>query len=52
MLTFNEYLSNVKALSFGKKVGKNVYVLWPDLKEESALLSVHIPVKTATDSGF
>jgi hypothetical protein len=39
MLTFNEYLSNVKALSFGKQVGKNVYVLWPDLKDESALLS-------------
>jgi len=39
MLTFDEYLSNVKALPFGKKVGKNVYVLWPDLKDESPLLS-------------
>lgn len=39
MLTFDEYLSNVRALPFGKKVGKNVYVLWPDLKEASPLLS-------------
>lgn len=39
MLSFEEYTAEVKALPFGKRVGKNVYVLWPDLKEASPLLS-------------
>src|SRR6056297_1023397 len=29
MLSFEEYTAEVKALPFGKRVGKNVYVLWP-----------------------
>lgn len=39
MLSFEEYVEAVKALPFGKRVGKNVYVLWPDLKEVSPLLA-------------
>lgn len=39
MLSYEEYIDAIKAIPFGKKVGKNLYVLWPDLKEASPLLS-------------
>ncbi len=39
MLSFEDYLSAVKSLPFGKKVGKNLYILWPDLCNESPLLT-------------
>jgi hypothetical protein len=38
MLSFDEYREVVSSLPFGKKVGKNVYVLWPDLKEAAPTL--------------
>jgi len=38
MLSFEDYVAEVKAIPFGKKVGKNVYVLWPDLKKASPVL--------------
>jgi len=39
MFTFDQYISEIKALPFGKHVGNNLYILWPDLKEESPILS-------------
>ena len=42
MLSFNEFFIHVKSLKIGKKVGKNVYILWDDLKEESSILSIFL----------
>lgn len=39
MLTFEEYKEEVKKLKIGKRVGKNLYILWPDLKKESSVLT-------------
>ena len=39
MLDFDEYITAVKGLPFGKRVGKNLYILWPDLQRVSTLLS-------------
>ncbi len=39
MLSFTEYKSELNNLPFGKRVGKNIYILWDDLKEVSPILS-------------
>ena len=39
MLSFDEYKAQIKALPFGKRVGKNVYVSRPDLCEASPALA-------------
>lgn len=51
MLSFDEYISQVKSLPFGKRVGKNLYILWPDLAKVSPpLASLLEPLGPVSDT--
>ncbi len=42
MLTYEEYIKQVKSLPFGKTVGQNIYILYVDLASASSILSTFV----------